>query len=445
MRVAERHLPLWRRAAIVAFVVPTLVLLVFLWAKTGGGIPFVTGRGYKVVAMIPAGAQNPSGVQNLVIGSRVSIAGVPVGSVTGLDVQGTQVAVHLNFTVYGPLHRGVRLLVRPKNLLNATYIQVTDGTGPALPRGSVLPASVVQGSTTLQDVLNSLQPSTRAALGTLLVDLNGATSGAGGNLSAILSGLGQVGRQGSSALGVLAAQSQDVQDVVRRTTQLLDVLDSGNGEVAALAAAAESVTRSTAGVSSQLSSAVKDLPALVATLHQASPTITQLAGALGPVAQALSAAAPNLSGSLSALPSLTASLKAAMPQLGTDLGLAPATLDAVPATASDVAQLLGPVQAALGNVDPMLAYMKPYGADIASFFTNFGQAIAGHDANGNYLRAFVVLNADSLKAYPVSTDSGVLHSLAGSAVPEKNPYPSPAEPAHPHGLSGAAPQVRKEG
>lgn len=443
MRIAERHLPTWRRVAILAFVVPTLALLVVLWDKTGGGIPFVTGHGYKAVAMVPADAQNPGGVQNLVIGSHVRVAGVPVGSVTALDVKGTRVAVHLNFTAYGPLHRGVRILVRPKSLLNATYLQVTDGSGPPIPSGSVLPASTVQSSTSLQDVLNSLTPATRRAVGSLVVDLNQATAGAGGNLSSILSGLGQVGRQGSTTLSVLAAQSQDLQDIVRRTTQLLDALDAGNGQIASLASAAEAVTTSTAGESAKLSQAVADLPALLAQLHQAAPSITALSAALAPVARSLAAAAPNLNASLSTLPPLTSSLQADLPALGSDLGLAPPTLQAVPATATDLSQLLGPAQAALENIDPMLAYMAPYGADIAAFFTNFGQALAGHDANGNYLRAFVVVNADSLKAYPVATDSGVLHSFLGSSVPQRNPYPSPSEPAHPTGFTGSYPHVQQ--
>lgn len=445
MKIAERHLPLWRRAAIIAFVVPTLVLLVFLWAKTGGGIPFVTGRGYKIVAMVPADAQNPSGVQNLVIGSNVRVAGVPVGAVTALDIKGTQVAVHLNFTAYGPLHRGVRLLVRPASLLNATYIQVIDGKGPPLRSGTVLPAKTVQDTTTLQNVLDTLQPSTRKEVGSLVSELNSATAGSGGNLSAILSGLGQVGRQGSNTLDVLAAQSQDLQDIVRRTTQLLDVLDTGNGQIANLATAAEAVTKTTAAMSAPLGQAVTDLPNLIDQLHRASPSITQLVDALTPLAQPLRAAAPNLDESLVTLPSLTRSLEADLPQLNTDLGLAPTTLQAVPGTAADLNELIAPAQMALENVDPMLAYLRPYGPDVASFFTNFGQALAGHDANGNYLRAFVILNADSLKAYPVPTDSGVLHHLLGSAVPQRNPYPSPSEPAHPTGFTGSYPRIQKEG
>lgn len=445
MKIAERHLPRWRRAAIIVFVVPTLVLLVFLWAKTGGGIPFVTGRGYKIVAMVPADAQNPSGVQNLVIGSNVRIAGVPVGAVTALDIKGDEVAVHLNFTAYAPLHRGARLLVRPTSLLNATYIQVFDGKGPALPSGSILPASTVEDTTTLQEVLNSLQPSTREEVGSLVSELDSATVGSGGNLSAILSGLGQVGRQGSNALGVLAAQSQDLQQIVRRSSQLLDVLDTGNGEVADLAAAAEAVTKSTAAMASPLSQSVSDLPNLIQQLHRASPAITQLVDALTPLAQPLREAAPDLSASLSTLPSLTKSVEADLPSLNSALQLAPATLDPLPGTAADLDELIAPAQTALENIDPMLAYLEPYGPDVASFFTNFGQALAGHDANGNYLRAFVVLNADSLKAYPVSTDSGVLHHLLGSAVPERNPYPSPSEPLHPSGFSGPAPRIQKEG
>ena len=39
MKVSALGRKRWRRAAIIGFVVPTLVLLVYLWVKTGGGIP----------------------------------------------------------------------------------------------------------------------------------------------------------------------------------------------------------------------------------------------------------------------------------------------------------------------------------------------------------------------------------------------------------------------
>ena len=445
MKVSALGRKRWRRAAIIGFVVPTLVLLVYLWVKTGGGIPGITGRGYKAVVMVPADAQNPAGVQNLVVGSKVRVAGVPVGWVTAMHVEGQQVAVSLNFTAYQPLHRGVQVRIRPKNLMNPTYIQVIDGRGPPLPSGTRLPATVLASSVTLQNVLNSLQPTTRAQIGQLVRDLDAATAGAGGNLSAILSGLGQVGRQGSTTLDVLAAQSQELAQIVRGTSQLLAALDTGNGQIAQLATAANSVTGATAAAGTQLKQAVAGLPQLIAELHAAAPSISQLSQALQPVSGALSASAANLGASLQTLPGLTANLHQALPQLGQDLSLAPATLSQVPGTAAVLDRLLPGLTTALSNIDPVLGYLEPYGPDIASFFTNMGQGLAGHDANGNYLRAFAVLNADSLKASPLNTSltPNELHGVSGPLLPKANPYPSPSEPRHPHGFTGTYPHVRR--
>jgi phospholipid/cholesterol/gamma-HCH transport system substrate-binding protein len=438
-RAARRR---WRRAAIIGFVVPTLVLFVYLWVKTGGGIPGVTGRGYKIVAMVPDDAANPGGIQNLVVQSKVKIAGVPVGTVTGLHIRGDEVAVDITFTQYQPLHRGVRIRIRPKNLMNPTYIQVIDGNGPPLPSGSVLPASVLESSVTLQDVLNSLQPQTRAVLGELVRELNQATAGQGGNLSGILAGLGQVGRQGTNTLDVLAAQNQDLQQIVKGASVLMNALDTGNGQIAQLAESADEVTQATARTASALSRTMAGLPGLIGELHQASPSIERLASALNPVVADLSASAKNLDASLQTLPSITQSLDATMGPLGTDLSLAPATLSQVPTTATDLDALVPSLTTALANVDPMLGYLEPYGHAIASFFTNMGQSLAGHDANGDYLRAFLVLNLDSVKAYPVNTSlSPLLHTLLGTAVPEANPYPSPTEPLHPTGFSGTYPRI----
>jgi phospholipid/cholesterol/gamma-HCH transport system substrate-binding protein len=85
----------------------------------------------------------------------------------------------------------------------------------------------------------------------------------------------------------------------------------------------------------------------------------------------------------------------------------------------------------------MLAYLEPYGPDVAAFFTNFGQALGTGDANGNYLRVFIILNEQSFKSWPLSTNQiGLLdHS---------NAYPEPGQSAQPGPFQGDYERIEEE-
>ena len=65
----------------------------------------------------------------------------------------------------------------------------------------------------------------------------------------------------------------------------------------------------------------------------------------------------------------------------------------------------------------MLAYLAPYGPDFAAFAANVSQAFRAVDPAGAYLRILVVLNEQSVKDYPASTQAGPLD--------KSNAYPKP--------------------
>src|SRR5688500_4612791 len=107
-----------------------------------------------------------------------------------------------------------------------------------------------------------------------------ATDGEAEHLADTLAALGRLGRDGHDALGVLAAQSDNLSGLVREGTRLLAVLDEGEGQLARMAVAAERLTRATASRDEQLAEAVRLLPGLLDKLQGASPPVRQIAGAL---------------------------------------------------------------------------------------------------------------------------------------------------------------------
>jgi phospholipid/cholesterol/gamma-HCH transport system substrate-binding protein len=115
---------------------------------------------------------------------------------------------------------------------------------------------------------------------------------------------------------------------------------------------------------------------------------------------------------------------------------APATLNRLPKVADQVRALIPPARIALSDLNPMLAYLQPYGPDVAAFFSNVSANFRQNDVNGHYLRAFVIANEQSAKAFPVSTQTGSLN--------KRNPYQAPGSSTSPGPFTGTYTRVTRE-
>jgi phospholipid/cholesterol/gamma-HCH transport system substrate-binding protein len=397
-----------------------------LWVNFGGDIPGVTG-GYRVTAVL-------ADTQNLVYDSEVRIAGVSVGRIR--DLQRTPEGVRVAMEIRGdaePLHDGATVTLRAKTLIEETYLEVTDGTGAAIPGGGRLPASSEQLSVKFDDVVDSLDGDTRAALASAARRLGQATDGQAEAVSATLAALARLGRDGHDALDILAAQSEDLSGLVRETAALLAVLDEGEGQIARMVSAADRLTGAFASRDARLEETVRLLPGLLDKTRAASPPLRQLAGALTPLAAPFRQASPDLNAALAELPGATAELRALLGPLEGVLDRAPATLTRTPPAAADLSAAVPVLRAALADLNPMLAYLAPYGKDMGAFAAN-GAAVMnaiepGGLAAGRFLSFF---------------DQ---YSLREAGVPDAkqhNAYPPAGDASHPRDFSGPVPRVVEE-
>ena len=135
MRLSPAFLRRARSTTVGVFVVAMAVIFGVLWVNFGGAMPGVTG-GYSVTASL-------ADTQNLVYDSEVRMAGVPIGKIRGLER--TPGSVNVKMELRGdavPLHEGAKVVLRAKTLIEETYIEVTDGTGPAIEDGGRLPGAL---------------------------------------------------------------------------------------------------------------------------------------------------------------------------------------------------------------------------------------------------------------------------------------------------------------
>ena len=193
-----------------------------------------------------------------------------------------------------PLHEGATVRLRPKTLVEETYIEVVDGTGKALPDGAELPAAAEEPTVELDDLLGALDPPTREALTSLATRLGEATAGHGADLDATLAGLAAVAREGHGPLDVLAAQSEDLEGLVSETAALLGALDSGEGQLARFVTAANRMSGAVAGRAGKVEATMRLLPGVLDDAEAAGAPLRQLSGALAPLAAPLRSGAADL-------------------------------------------------------------------------------------------------------------------------------------------------------
>jgi len=422
VRASPTFLRRARSTTLAAFLVAMALIFAVLWVNFGGSLPGITG-GYSVTASLAE-------TQNLVYDSEVRMAGVPVGKIRGLER--TPGAVDVKVELRGdavPLHEGARVVLRAKTLIEETYLEITDGSGPEIPDGGRLPPSAEQLSVKFDDLLDTLPRETREQLAALVRKLGVATEGESQHLADTLAALGRLGRDGHDALDVLAAQSDSLSALVREGTRLLAVLDEGEGQIARMATAAERLLRATASRDEKLAETIELLPGLLDRVKAASPPVRQLAGALTPLADPLLRAAPDLEAALRELPGATAELRGLLPELNRNLDALPGTLTRTPAAATDVSALIPVLRVGLADVNPMLAYLAPYAKDIGAFAANAAQVVTASGLNAG--RFLLVIDVGS---------------FTGDAVTTKvhNAYPPAGGATDPKPFSGTVPRVPED-
>lgn len=190
--------------ALLLFTVFSIACIVYLLAMGGVRIPFVSSTPYEL-------SFETKNVGNLVALSDVSIAGAKVGKVRAVTNHGDHATVRVELeSSAAPLHRGAKVNMASKTLIGESIVDIDDGNGSPLPSGTSLPSSAVKPPVQVRDVLASLNPETRRSLGSLSRTLGDATAGSKSDIANAMEGLGNLGREGYTALDAISAQSKDL-------------------------------------------------------------------------------------------------------------------------------------------------------------------------------------------------------------------------------------------
>jgi len=358
------------------------------------------------VAFVGAGATNRgegSGHEEIVAyftdaspldpGSQVRAAGVQIGKVTSIKLDGGMARVTLQVDdAVLPLHKDARLKLRPVNLLGENFVELNPGsaTAPVL-KSQVVPASQTDSSVTLQDLLDTFDDPTSASLAALITAGGEGLKDSGSRAAAALRALAPSMNQAQQLGDVLTDQNELLQQLIDQASPAAQAVSADQGHALDRLVDGTALTLSTLAANREsLDQTIAQLPA---TLRNARQTLSALAGVSDAATPALRSIRPlteNLVGLSAELLDFSAAADPALASLKPVLDEA----DELLTQAAPVAEQL---RAAGGNLQRTAAGVRPLGVtlldrnlfDLMEFVRKWSLSTNGRDALSHYFRGVV--------------------------------------------------------
>ena len=388
------------RGAVLIAVVLIAILAVYLLLLGNGG------HEYTLIF------QNAG---QLVKGDNVEIGGQPVGSVKSIELTpNNQAAVKIKVNEpYAPLHEGTQAVIRLTSLSGIAnrYVSLAPGanSNPRLGDQAVLPESDTTTPVDLDQVFNTLDPTTRRHLQGVIKGFATSLHGkakqsqqATRYFNPLLSSARQLVDQATADEGALT-------DFIVSSSRTVTAIADRRDDLSALVGNTNATTGAIASENRALSQALALLPT---TLKRGNSTFVNLRATLDdldPLVAASKPATKRLAPFLKELRPLVHDAKPTIQDLSTLVHRGGANNDLVDATRKlpGFQRLASPAfksgTGALKKSQPVLEFIRPYIPELVGWFRDFGVGAANYDANGHYARIQPIFNAfqyDSLPASP---------------------------------------------
>jgi virulence factor Mce-like protein len=260
----------------MAYAMVGLLAAALLAAQMGG--EFVFG-GYRVNAIFKTGA-------DLVTGDDVTMSGLRVGKIETLEpiAGATRVTMmlHSDFT---PVFKDARAVIRQKNLLGETYIEVNRGRaaqGPIADGGTITQEHTLT-PVEVDEVLNALDPQVRDQLNIVINTLGQSTAGRGQDMNAAAADLSSIALDLRTLARTLASNSDHLDALIADLRKVMETLAAWHADFRAMIADWDHVMATLASRERNLQGTIVEQDRVMGILDQAlsGGAAQQLHGALG--------------------------------------------------------------------------------------------------------------------------------------------------------------------
>jgi phospholipid/cholesterol/gamma-HCH transport system substrate-binding protein len=308
---------------------------------------------YSVKAQFATGAAVTAGQ-----GQSVDVAGVQIGQVGGVDLQGGRAVVTMNiYKKYRPIYRNATVLLRPRTPLKDMYLSLDPGTpdSGAVPSGGMLPVANTEPDINVEQILTSLDADTRNYILLLLgggaqLFHDGNATGAAPSVRAVADLQGTFKRFAplNRDTGTFTALLKQRTTAIRRSIHNLQRVTQALGSVdGTLTSLINSSNRNFAAISSQDANLKQALTLLPGTLQVTTTT-------LGKVQSFANASTPALRGLVPFAHAFGPALEAARPLFRQTTPVIKNQLRPFSVAVQPVAQALAPASQKLSVATPHL-------------------------------------------------------------------------------------------
>lgn len=357
-------------------------------------------------------APNVTGVQP---GEEVRIAGVQVGHITGVNLQGDTPVLSVSIDPgYAPVHRDARVEIRPNTPLQDMYVDIVSrGTrqSPALRSGAELAAARTESPVQFGqfvDIFNaSVRPRVTAtinALGQGLGDHGFALRQALVELAPFLEAARRFNRE-------MAIRQLQTQRLVHNFALLSDELASRSTQLSGLIRDGATTMSGLASVEAPLGRLIDQLPPTLRLLPPALATVDAAGRRLAPAARALLPAATAMGPALNALTQLAPTAQRSLGALDRSLPGLTHLVTATRPLARGLNSAFGTLRPQAPELDRATAKVLPCETVVQKFFQWTLSVSKLSGLHGDMQRGVGLLGPQSVAGLPsssVNTDNGIL-------------------------------------
>jgi phospholipid/cholesterol/gamma-HCH transport system substrate-binding protein len=387
----------------------------------------------------------------LVKDDDVQIGGRRIGSVRDIELTDdneAQITIKVS-DGYAPLHQGTTAIIRATSLSGIAnrYVALTPGpnSNPKLPDGATLRADSTTSIVDLDQLFNTFDPKTRAALQRVIQGSATWYDNRGIQANAATKYFSPAISSTQRLVNELISNQQTLNAFLRNATRTVGAIAERRDDLSNLVSNANTTA---AAIADENAAFDESLALLPDTLRKANTTFVNLRATLDDLDVLVAASKPatkDLARFLRELRPLLHDARPTIEDLSTAVHRPGANndltdlLQQTPALERAAKPAFSHSIAALQQATPVLTFLRPYTPDFIGWLRDFGQGASNYDANGHFARIQPIFNAYSFTDNPAGglltpippsqrlagLQTGVIKRCPGSAsqVPLDNSAP----------------------
>jgi phospholipid/cholesterol/gamma-HCH transport system substrate-binding protein len=359
-------------------------------------------------------------------GQQVTVSGVKVGDVAGVDLENGHAVVTLDIDPkYGPIYRDAHMLLRPRTGLKDMEVVLDPGTkaSGAIPNGGTLPEAQTQPDVNPDEVLAALDSDTRRYLASAVDALGTGLQGNGAALRKLFAAGEPTAQEAQKLLNTLAGRRHQIAELVHNYSQIAVAAGSHERDIRRIIRYSSGALGALARQDGAIQQSLTRLPGTLDAADSALRDSLPLATELRPAAAELTPAVRRLTGALEPLrPLVTEATPIVRDQLRPFVAAGvPALRQLQPASAALQSGLnhLPSMTRRVNYITNELLYNPPgpeegYGFWVPWFFHNSASMLSTQDAHGSEWRGLVLFSCSTLQ----QLNTFLPHTGAPLSIPE---------------------------